>query len=156
MDRAVSTALGALLLTALAVGLAGTAGVAVLQLTPAAAPSEPVSLSAAVEAGPDAVRLTLTHRAGPTLDVRELRLRLSVAGEPLPHQPPVPFYSAPGFGSFPSGPFNPAADPAWSVGEAAGLVLTGENAALVAPADAVVVEVSRDGVPIARATAVVR
>jgi hypothetical protein len=98
----------------LTVLLAGAVTVAVTGLGPrTAAPQVALDVSADAATG----RVTIEHVSGPPLDVRRLTLRVEVNGEPLAHQPPVPFYAAEGYSGFPSGPFNPAADPAWSAGE---------------------------------------
>lgn len=156
MSRAVSSALGVLLVTALTLVLAAVAGVAVIATVPPTTVSsadlpEPVVLSASADVDPDdgTVRVTIVHESGSRLDVREIVIRLSAGGTRLEHQPSVPFYSAPGFGSFPSGPFNPAADPRWERGERASLVLTGANADPVQPGTTVRIELYRDDFPIA-------
>jgi len=153
VTRAVSTVLGVLLLTALTVVLAGTASLVVLDTAPVAdepGPTLPVELEASVNAGPNETRVVLLHESGPTLDVRRIDVRISVDGTPLVHQPPVPFYSASGFGSFPSGPFNPSADPRWELGERAILEVTGENEAQVREGTTVRIELYRDDLPLAR------
>jgi len=71
--------------------------------------------------------ITLVHRGGPALDVRSLRVTITVDGQLLRHQPPVPFFAATGFHAGPTGPFNSAADPRWSVGETASLAVAGTN-----------------------------
>lgn len=151
MPRAVSSVLGVLLLTALTVVLAAVAGVAVVSTIPSAEAPEPVvvSASADVDADEGTVRVLLVHETGPDLDVREVDVRVSVGGTRLEHQPPVPFYSASGYGSFPSGPFNPSTDPRWERGERAGFVVTGENAAPIDQGDTVRIELYRDDLPIA-------
>lgn len=97
-------------------------------------------LSLAVDAEAD--RLTLRHRAGDPLDVRRLTVRVRVAGSPLRHQPPVPFFATRGFRAGPTGPFNAAADPRWTAGEPASLRLASTNGPTVDPGDRVVVVVS--------------
>jgi hypothetical protein len=54
----------------------------------------------------------------------------------------VPFFAARGFRAGPTGPFNAAADPGWTAGEAASLRLASTNAPGISPGDRVVVEVS--------------
>ena len=152
MSRAVSSALGVLLLTALTLVLVAVAGVAVISTVPAVTESptaahERVVLSASANA--TSGRLDVVHEAGPDLDVRGIEVRISVDGSRLAHQPSVPFYSAPGFGSFPSGPFNPVSDPRWERGERASLVLTGENADPLARGVVVRVELYRGDLPLA-------
>lgn len=159
MTRAVSTVLGVLLLTAVTVAVAGAAGLVVLDaagVDDEPTPALPVALEASVTVGPNETGIVLLHRSGPTLDVRRITVRISVDGTPLAHQPPVPFYSASGFGSFPSGPFNPSADPRWELGERASLEVTGENEARVRNGTTVDVELYRDDLPLARVETTVR
>lgn len=131
------------LLVALTVALAAVAGVAAVDTADRVSESEgPVSLSLSVEAGVD--RLTLVHRVGASLDARRLELRVRVAGTPLDHQPPVPFFTARGFRAGPTGPFNVAADPRWTAGERASLRLASTNAPGIDPGDRVVVDVAVD------------
>jgi hypothetical protein len=112
----------------------------------------PVTLTVTVSG--DVVRLV--HRGGDRVDVRELSLTVYVDGTPLATQPPVPFFSAPGFVSGPTGPFNSAADPQWSPGEPATLVVADGNDPGVAPGDRVTVVMTRDNRTIARDTATAR
>lgn len=101
-------------------------------------------------------RVELAHRGGVPLDVRELTVRLYVDGTPVERQPPVPFFSARGFVSGPTGPFNPAADPRWSPGETATLVVATTNDPVPAPGDRLTVVVRRDGRTVARVSTTVR
>lgn len=148
MSRAVSPVLGVLLLTAITVVIAGVAGVVALEMTPGPAPRQPVELSASANA--TSGRIALVHESGPTLDVREIELRIAVDGTRLRYQPSLPFYSATGFASFPSGPFNPAADPRWERGERASLEVTGSNDPALSPGVTVRIELYRGDLPIAR------
>jgi hypothetical protein len=139
----VAPVVGVLLLVALTVVLGVVVGAAALG-SPGASevPEEraPVALSLSVDATAD--RLTLVHRAGGALDARRLVVRVSVGGTPLDHQPPVPFFATRGFRAGPTGPFNAAADPRWTAGEAASLRLASTNAPGIDPGDRVVVEIS--------------
>lgn len=150
MTRAVSTPLGATLVALVTVLLAalvaaGTLGIAADATT---SPADPVVLSAT--AGDDGT-VTLRHRAGPPLDVRSLTVRVRVDGTRLAHQPPVPFFAAAGFDGGPTGPFNPAADPTWEVGERASFRVAGTNAPALADGRTVTVRLYRDGTPLATA-----
>lgn len=147
MSRAASPAVGVLLLTAVTLVLAASVGIAAVDLGPGAPPTPPVALSAGADAADG--RIALTHEGGPTLDVRRLRVRVSVDGTRLRHQPPVPFAGAAGFSGAPSGPFNRAADPRWEVGEVAALRLAGTNEPPLAPGAVVRVEVARDDAVVA-------
>lgn len=150
MDRALSPAVGiALLLAVTATTAVAVATVALAVDTPDPAPRASLSLSATA----DGDRIVLTHRGGDALDVRTLRLAVSVDGEPLDHQPPVPFFAARGFRSGPTGPFNAAGDPRWEAGETGGFGLAGTNAPRIGPGDRVRVSVATEGAVIARPSA---
>ena len=153
MPRASVPTLGVAALVGLTVVLAVAVGAAATGFAPPG-PAEPVALALEAVAGPD--RVVLEHVGGPPLDVRDLRLRVAVGGEPLAHQPPVPFVGAPGFDGAPSGPFNAAADPTWTVGEAASFRLAGTNEPGLVPGVRVRVRVVRDGRLLARVTTRVR
>ena len=100
--------------------------------------------TAAVSLSVDGETLTLTHDHGDPLDVRSLRMVVAVDGEPLNHQPPVPFFSASGFAAGPTGPFNSASDPTWRVGESTSLTLAGTNSPTIKPGSTVSVELYQD------------
>lgn len=126
------------LLVFVVVALASVVAIGVMAVpTPAAAPQAALELS--VDAGAD--RIELTHLAGDALDAEALRLTVQVAGEPLTHQPPVPFFAARGFRSGPTGPFNPAADPRWTAGETASFRVASTNAPTIDSGDRVRVDV---------------
>lgn len=151
-DRALSPVIGVASLVALTVVLAATAGAAVLstadgQLVGGARASIDCSATAATD------RVACVHEGGDRLDLRELSVRIRVDGEPLAHQPSVPFFAARGFHGGPTGPFNSAADPHWSAGETAAVRLAGTNSPGLDPGAEVVVRVTRDGHTVARATA---
>jgi flagellin-like protein len=71
--------------------------------------------------------VTLVHRGGNSLDPAEIALYVRIGGEPLERQPPVPFFSARGFESAPTGAFNSATTGEWSAGEAASFRIAGTN-----------------------------
>ncbi|MFB6104650.1 MAG: type IV pilin [Halobacteriaceae archaeon] len=98
--------------------------------------------------------ITLVHRGGPVLDVRSLRVTITVDGQALRYQPPVPFFAADGFRGGPTGPFNTAADPRWAPGERASLTVADTNNPTVAPGATVVVRLYADGrlIGVARAS----
>lgn len=153
MPRATVPVLGAVLLVGVTVLLA----VALSVMATGFAPPEPGG-NVVLEVSADGAtgRVTLEHVAGPSLDVRAVTLRVEVGGEPLTHQPPVPFYAATGFNGFPTGPFNPAADPAWEAGETASFRVAGTNDPSIVPGLTLTVTVIREGLPVARASTTVR
>ncbi|WP_129114382.1 type IV pilin [Halegenticoccus tardaugens] len=147
-DRATVPAVGVAALLGLTVLLgAAVAGAALTVASVDSPPSAALTLSVSDD------RLTIAHAGGDDLDVRELRLRVRVDGEELSHQPSVPFFSARGFESGPSGPFNPAADPEWTAGETATLRVAGTNEPPIRPGSRVVVRISHRDAPIARLSA---
>mgnify|MGYP006286356989 CR=1 FL=1 len=137
MSRATASLVGLVLL--LAVAVIGAAAVAsAVPDAPTAGPPR-ASLSLAVDASAD--RLTLTHRAGEAIDVDEIDVTVHVAGEPLRHQPPVPFFASRGFESGPTGPFNSATAGSWTAGETAAFEVAATNAPGIAPGDRVTVTI---------------
>lgn len=144
--RAVAPVLGVLLLLALTVCLAVTFVVTIGTVSPGqSAPKVAFDLS--VDA--DTERLVFEHTAGDELNTTELSLTVVVDGEPLAHQPPVPFFAARGFESGPTGPFNPSGGTGWSAGESASFGLASTNDPDIDVGDEVVVEVAHEGGTIA-------
>lgn len=135
------------MLVVVTVGLAGIAGAAVLGSDTT---EQPPRVHFAVSAQADADRITLTHDSGDTVSTGELTLRIEVDGQPLAHQPPIPFFAADGFVSGPTGPFNPAADRTWTAGESASIELASTNAPLLDPGSTVSVMISTDQGVVAR------
>jgi flagellin-like protein len=152
-DRAVSSVIGSVLLVAVTIGVAAIVGGALLSNAAPTAPPSMVALDCRATVATD--RVTCVHGGGDRLDVRDLRFRITVDGESLAHQPPVPFFAARGFHAGPTGPFNSAADPHWTAGESAALELAGTNHPGLTPGARVVVTVSTGDhvVASARATA---
>jgi FlaG/FlaF family flagellin (archaellin) len=142
--RATSPVVGVALLVLVTAMLAAAVGTAALGTVPAEPPPQ-TGLSLSVEGD----RLRVVHRAGDTLDVRDLEVRLAVNGTPLSHQPPVPFFAATGFEPGPTGPFNSASDPEWEVGEVATLTVAGTNRPDIEPGATVRVTVVSGGYLIA-------
>jgi len=118
----------------------GTAAVAVAVGT---LPDGPPVVAASLSV--DGERVTLVNRAGEAVDVRHLDVVVRVDGTPLRHQPPVPFFSAPGFRPGPTGPFNAAADPTWDPGERASLRVASTNRPAIRAGDRVTVELRYEG-----------
>lgn len=150
--RGVTPVVGlACLLLVTVVASAAVGGAAIGVAPPDPAPSASIDVTATADG-----RVTLVHRGGATLDVGEIRVRVLVDGEPLAHQPPVPFVGATGFRGAPSGPFNSAGDGEWSAGERATLRLAGTNAPALRPGARLTVRISNSGTPVARAETTVR
>ena len=128
-ERAVSPAVGVVVLVALTVMLAATVGAMVLG-TATPDHGTAVQLSASADAGAD--RVSVTHEGGGSIDVGALDVTIEIDGESLDHQPPVPFFAATGFVSGPTGPFNSRTAGDWTAGETATLELASTNDPLIA------------------------
>lgn len=151
-SRGTAPVVAVALLTLTAVVAAAAVGSAAM----AAAPKEAggfghVTLAASANAS--AQRVALTHRSGPALAVRELRVVVRIDGEPLAHQPPVPFFAARGFRAGPTGPFNPAGTTTWRAGSTATLRLASTNEPRLTPGATVRVELYRAELRVGTATA---
>ncbi len=135
-DRGLSPVLGAVALVAVTVALGATVGMLVQS-----APAEPPPRASFDLAASTDGEVTLTHAGGDALDVRDLRVEITVDGDDLAHQPPVPYFAAPGFRGGPTGPFNTAGDPEWTAGETASVQIASTNAPGIAPGSRVTVGV---------------
>jgi len=151
-SRAVSPVVGIVLLIACTLVLGGI--VALTAATAPAAPPPSTRVAVAADAGDD--RIALTHRGGDTLDVRDISLDVTVAGEPLDRQPPVPFFSTTGFRPGPTGPFNRAADSEWRAGETGSFRVAATNDPAIDSGDRIRVIVYADGGRVVTATTTAR
>ena len=149
--RAGAPLVGTLLIVGLAVVVATIAATALVGVDTAPEPAP----SAAIELSVDGDTLRFTHESGDTLDVRTLSVRLAVDGEPLAHQPPVPFFSSTGFEPGPTGPFNSASDAEWSAGETASLTVASTNSPAIESGSTVSVRLTTDAGSVIRAETVV-
>ena len=147
-DRAVSPAVGVVLLVVVTVALAATVGVGAVPDLPGDPPPA-AHIDCRADAGPD--RVACTHRGGDRLDTRDLRVHVAVDGDPLTHQPPVPFFAARGFRAGPTGPFNPSSDPGWTAGETASFSIAATNDPDLTPGASVRVRLLADGYTVAAA-----
>jgi len=123
MERALSPVVGLALLVGLTVVLSATVVVAM-----PGEPSEPepkASLALSADAASNTV--TLIHEGGDPIDVTTINVTISVDGETLDHQPPVPFFAAVGFESGPTGAFNLAGSTTLRTGERASVTLASTN-----------------------------
>jgi FlaG/FlaF family flagellin (archaellin) len=132
------------LLIAITVVLAGGVAAAALD-----GPSATVPPSAVLSLSATDDRIAISHRGGDPIDVGAATVRVSVDGEPLDHQPPLPFFSAAGFHPGPTGAFNSAGDATLRVGETATFRVADTNDPTVEPGRTVSVTISADGRPIA-------
>lgn len=123
MARGLSPVVGVVVLVALAVLLSASIGV----MAPTLGSEPPPSATLTTTVDADTGRIAITHRGGETLTVSELEVLVEIDGNELHHQPPVPFFSARGFVSGPTGPFNSASDDAWRAGETAAVRIAGTN-----------------------------
>lgn len=147
MDRAISPAIGVVLLVACGVLLSATVGAMALSYEPTD-PASAVVISGTVEA--ESNEITLTLEQGGPLDVRELSLVVEIDGEPLAEQPTVPAYSQSGFRGFPTGAFNAGTGPEWERGESASLtVAKTTNSPQPEPGSTAVIRIFENDLPIA-------
>lgn len=129
-DRAVSPVLAVVLLVGLTVIVAALVGTLVFgQAAALDGPAPRASFS--IDAAGD--RISIVHEGGDPVTVGPLRVEVTVDGEPLAHQPPVPFFAAVGFEGGPTGPFNPSSDGNWTAGERASFRIAGTNAPELEP-----------------------
>jgi FlaG/FlaF family flagellin (archaellin) len=142
----VTPVVGVVLLLAVTALLAGGVGAAALSVTP---PEEPVRAALSLSVDADADRIRLVHEGGDALAAGTLRVRVAVDGDPLAHQPPVPFFAATGFESGPTGPFNSATNDTWTAGEVAGFRLASTNDPSIRPGSTVRVRMYADGQKVA-------
>lgn len=147
-QRASTSVIAVVLLVGLTVGVASAVGGATLGL--ASETRSDIAPTVSLDLSIDGDRLVFTHEAGEPLDVRDLRLRVSIDGANLAYQPPLPFFAARGFSSGPTGPFNAATDPAWTVGETASLEIAGTNQPRIEPGARIEVTIYADGARIAQ------
>ncbi|UPW01915.1 type IV pilin [Halorussus gelatinilyticus] len=144
--RAVSPVLGVVLLLVVTAVLAGAVGTVALGTpTPTDSPHAVIDLRLDAEDN----RVALVHRGGDSLDVDALSIRVRIDGTALDAQPPVPFFSATGFRSGPTGPFNSAADQRWTAGETASFAVAGTNDPLISEGETVRVVISVESVVVA-------
>ena len=132
------------LLIAITVVLAGGVAAAALD-----GPSATVPPSAALSLSATDDRIAIDHRGGDPIDVSAVTVRVSVDGEPLDEQPPVPFFSAAGFHPGPTGAFNSAGGDTLRVGETATFRVADTNDPTLEPGRRVTVEITADGQPVA-------
>jgi len=153
--RALSPAVGTVLLLAITVTLAGTIAFAAGGISsPATSTIGSDNPTLSLEADAEADELRFEHEAGPPIDVDGVDLAVEIADEELSHQPPIPFVGAPGYRTAPDGPFNAAGDQRWEPGETATLTLASTNEPGLEEGDVVRVEVTESGELIADLVAV--
>lgn len=140
MDRGVIPVVGVVLLLAITVLSAATLGLVVSSPPSEPPPTVSVELSADGESG----EIELTHLGGDTINLRGVSLRISIDGTRLEKQPPIPFFSAPGYESGPTGPFNSASPNEWAAGETATLTIASTNEPELSPGDRVRVQLFTD------------
>lgn len=149
MTRALAPVVGVVAFVGCTIVMAATVGMAVTGMPSVDSPPRvTVTVSADAETG----RIVLSHDGGDPIDVRALDILVEVDGVSVTHQPPVPFFSATGFMPGPTGPFNSASDPAWTVGESASFQVAGTNTPTVTPGSQVDVQLLVDGYPVTEAS----
>lgn len=152
-DRAISPVLASVLLvgvTVVGAAVVGTVAFGQVAALDDPAPRASFSLSATGD------RISLVHERGDAVTAGPLRVEVAVDGEPLTHQPPVPFFAAQGFHGGPSGPFNPSDSGEWTAGETASFRVAGTNAPALAPGSELTVDLFHGETRIASLTTRVR
>ena len=125
-ERAASTIPATVLLILLTLTLG--VGIAATSQQVHAAGNEPCQATPiAVAFTADGPVLHVTHLAGPPLSLDNATTTITVDGEPLRYQPPLPFFAARGFQAAPTGPFNSGSDGMFSVGEHASMRIAQTN-----------------------------
>jgi hypothetical protein len=137
----------------LLVAVTVVAAAGVLAFLPSLPGEPPDRRGVAAEATSDGT-VALTLLSGPPVDPGPLDVRVEVDGQSLARQPPVPFFSASGFVSGPTGAFNSASSDDWAVGETVTFRIAATNDPVPAAGAAVRVELRVRGqlVGVAEAT----
>jgi FlaG/FlaF family flagellin (archaellin) len=149
VTRATAPVVGVVLLVAIAVACAGA-----VTATLSVAPGEPPpTASFEVRADSAIDRITVTHLGGDAVSPEALSVFVTVDGQSLTHQPPVPFFAATGFRAGPTGPFNAATSGDWRAGQTGSVRLAATNAPGIEPGDRVRVTLSTDRATLARLAA---
>lgn len=151
--RAITPVVGTLMLAAIAVLLAA---VLVSGVTAISLESDPPTAAFDLEADGETDTLEIEHVGGETVDVRDLSVTITVEGDTLRYQPPVPFVGADGFDGSPDGPFNDEADPSWERGERVTLTVAETNQPTLNSGDTVTVTLTVDDYRIATLETVAR
>ena len=151
--RAVAPVVGVSLILAITVLLAALVGAFAIGLGGQSDNAPEAAITARTEPGAYGnPKVVLTHMGGDELDVRDLTVRVFVDGEPLEHQPDVPFFSQTGFNGGPEGPFNAnSADKIWTAGEGASLTIAGSNSPQPAAGSHIAVRIYADDEAVATA-----
>jgi hypothetical protein len=123
----------------LLVAITVVAAAGVFAFVPSLPGEPPERRAVAAEATADGT-VSLTLLSGPSVDPGPLDVRVEVDDEALARQPPVPFFSAAGFYSGPTGAFNSASSADWTVGETVTFRIAGTNEPVPSAGDAVRVE----------------
>ena len=145
-NRAVAPVIGIVLLIVVSIVCAGVivlfvTDIADLRSTPT------VVIDGTVDTSEN--NITLVHTSGDDIPVDYLDLRITIDGVPMKYQPPVPFDSATGFSTGPSGPLHAWGDDTWSPQQESVIHLAGSNEPLPDPDSTVEVSITYDDRPIA-------
>jgi FlaG/FlaF family flagellin (archaellin) len=156
-ERAVAPVVGVTTMVLVTVVLAALVGGMFFGVELDDPPEASIAADASYDAATGQTYVELTHLTGDTLDVVALTIRISVNGERLEHQPPVPFFSVTGFDGGPTGPFNSgASETTWEAGERAGLTIAGSNDPVPTSGDVISVRVFAEGYSVATVQTTVR
>jgi flagellin-like protein len=152
--RAVAPVIGVVLFVAVTVVLAAVVGAFAIGVSGQTNDAPQAAITADMETGEryGNPKIVLTHASGDKLDVRDLTVRIFVDGEPLKHQPEIPFFSQTGFMPGPTGLFNSnTADKMWMAGEETSLTIAGSNSPQPSAGSQVTVKIYAEGTAVATA-----
>lgn len=147
MSRGISPVVGVPILVGITVILGAAVGVVTLGIPTPATPQPP--LVSSVTASAETNQITFVNEGGREVDVRDLSLHIELDGVPLSNQPPIPFFSATGFKSGPTGAFNSASSPMWNPGERAAIRVATTNSPQLTENAMLTVRLSIDGTSVA-------
>lgn len=142
--RAVSPVLAVLLLIVVTLSLVAVLYVGIGSIGPEESP--PI---ARFDLTVDGRHIAITHTHGDPLTIDDLVIHIYVNDEPLAKQPPIPFFSASGFGPGPDGPFNSQFSGDWQSGMTGSLTVAGTNEPSIESGDSIQVRIIYDGSTIA-------
>ena len=144
-QRAVAPVIGIVLMLVITVVLAGAIA-AYLLVLPTTEGATQATISATVNT--ETAEFQFVHDGGDAIAVETLTIEITIDGEPLTSQPPVPFVGSHGFNGSPSGPFNEGGDTRWVPGQRASFRLACTNHPKPSDESTIVIELFVDDRPL--------
>lgn len=150
-SRGIAPVVGVALLVLVAVAMAGVT----MAVVPGGTGPTPATVAVSLEVVEgDGWELRLRHEGGDAIDLEAVSVVVLVDGEPLAHQPRVPYFSHRGFRSGGTGPFSTSTDDTWSPGEAGTIKVAYANTPRIEADSRVTVRIRRDGRVLAETSAI--